>query len=372
MKLKDVSFQRSLLRMALFAFAAVPVLAHADATTVGAVYAMTNAAGANDVVVYPRASDGTLGAGTSYATGGAGLGASLGSQGSLKLSTDGRWLFAVNAGSNELSVFATSRLGLVLTDKVASGGTEPVSVAVSGDVVYVLNTGSDSVSGFTIDLNGKLTPIAGSAHALGGTGTGAAEIAFSPDGSTLVATEKATSQILVFPVGDDNLLGAPTLIPSATPTPFGFAFGRFGEFFVSEANPGQAGLSTLASLRIEPNGGARVQNPSAATYQSAACWVAVSHSGRYVYTANPASDSLSAFRVGPNGSLTLLNADGVAGTTGAGALDLAIDRGSGHLYSINPGNSTISAWSIGSDGALTPVATLTTSLPASAYGLAAQ
>lgn len=374
MKSRDVPFLRAVRLAAGVAVAAAASGSFAAPSTVGAVYAMTNAAGSNSVIAYPRATDGTLGAGVAYATGGAGLGAALGSQGALKLSADGRWLFAVNAGSNELSVFATNRLGLIATDRVSSGGVEPNSVAVHGNVVYVLNTGSDSVTGFTIDLNGKLTPIPNSTHALSGAGVGAAQVEFSPDGAALVVTEKATSQILVFPVGDDDLLGAPTALPSATPVPFGFAFGRFGEFFVSEANPGQAGLSTLASFRLIPSGGARVQNPSAATDQSAACWVAVTGSGRYVYTANPVSNSITGFRVSARGTLTLLRPDGLSASTGDGSapLDMAMDRGSHYLYSVNSGNGTISAFGIGADGSLGSVQTLTAGLPSSAYGLAAQ
>ena len=374
MKSKDVLLSRAAPIVAGFALAGAFGLAQAAPAGIGAVYTMTNAAGSNAVMVYPRASDGTLGAGQAYATGGAGLGGALGSQGSVKLSADGRWLFAVNAGSNDLSVFATNRLGLILTDRVASGGTEPVSVATHGDVVYVLNAGSDAVSGFTIDLNGKLTPIPDSTHALDGSGTGAAQLDFSPDGAALVVTEKTTSQILVFPVGSDDLLGNPVIYPSATPVPFGFAFGRFGEFFVSEANPGQADLSTLASYRLLTGGGARVQNPSASTHQSSACWVAVTGSGNYVYTSNPASNSITGFSVGPGGSLTLLSPNGLSAATGDGSapLDMGMDRGSHYLYALDSGNGSISAFSIAANGSLGSVQTLSAGLPASAYGLAAQ
>jgi 6-phosphogluconolactonase (cycloisomerase 2 family) len=348
--------------------------AFADPATVGAVYAMTNTASDNAVIVYNRGADGMLAAGNAYATGGDGLGAALGSQGAVKLSPGGRWLFAVNAGSNEVSVFAVDRLGLVLTDKVASGGTEPVSVTIHGNRVYVLNAGSDSVSGFTLDWNGKLTPVPGSVHALSGSGVGGAEVEFSPDGAALVVTEKATDNILVFPVGGDGLLGDPATYSAATPTPFGFAFGRYGEFFVSEANPDQPGESTLASYRLKPLGGARMQNPSATTHQSRACWVAVMADGRYVYTSNPASNSLTGFRVGPAGRLTLLDGDGLTASTGDGSspLDIAMDRFSRHLYSINPGNGTISAFSVAANGALQPLQTVSAGLPPEAYGLAAQ
>jgi 6-phosphogluconolactonase (cycloisomerase 2 family) len=190
----------------------------------------------------------------------------------------------------------------------------------------------------------------------------------------VVVTEKSTNQILVFPVGSDDLLGAPTILPSATPVPFGFAFGRFGEFFVSEANPNQPGQSALASYRLLSTGGARTQTPSATTYQSRACWVAVTGNGHYAYTANPASNSITGFKVGPRGALTLLSPDGLSGSTGDGSapLDMGMDRGSHYLYSVNSGNGTLSAFSIAMDGSLSSLQTVTAGLPASVYGLAAQ
>jgi 6-phosphogluconolactonase (cycloisomerase 2 family) len=348
--------------------------AHADSFAVGAVYTETNAAAGNSVVAFNRGADGNLQPGVAYATGGNGLGSALGSQGAVKLSAGGRWLLAVNAGSNELSVFSVERQGLFLTDKTPSGGTQPVSIAIHNDLVYALNAGSDTVSGFRLGGNGRLTPIADSTHALSGSGVGAAEVEFSPDGAALVVTEKTTNNILVFPVGDDGRLGSAKTYSAATPVPFGFAFGRFGEFFVSEANPDQADQSTLASYRLTAAGGARVQNPSATTHQSRACWVVVTDNGRYVYTANPASNSLTGFRVGPRGSLTLLGEDGVSAATGdgSGPLDMAMDRSSHYLYALDAGNGGIAAFTVQSDGTLVPLQTLAAGLPDSVYGLAAQ
>ena len=107
----------------------------------GAVYTMTNAAASNSVVVYSRSADGTISAPAVILTGGAGTGSGLGSQGALALSDDGRWLLAVNAGSNDLTVFAVGNSGLTITDRKPSGGATPISVAVNKDMVIVLNAG---------------------------------------------------------------------------------------------------------------------------------------------------------------------------------------------------------------------------------------
>ena len=131
-----------------------------DEHSQGAVFVMTNSANRNEVISYKRATDGSLQAGRRFATGGRGSGGNndpLESQGSLTLSQDHTLLFAVNAGSGEVSVFQVHGADLSLTDKQLSGGSEPNAVAQHGHLVYVLNTGgSSSVVGFRVSEDGKL------------------------------------------------------------------------------------------------------------------------------------------------------------------------------------------------------------------------
>src|SRR5436305_1920706 len=93
----------------LFALALLPAFALGSGGAalargnVGAVYTLTNAAAGNRVAVFDRASDGALTPAGTYSTGGLGSGDGLGSQGALALSQGNKWLFAVNAGSNEIS-----------------------------------------------------------------------------------------------------------------------------------------------------------------------------------------------------------------------------------------------------------------------------
>src|SRR5438309_490377 len=162
----------------------------------GAVYTLTNQVGGNAVAAFTRGADGRLASAGSVATGGTGTGASLGSQGAVSLSNDGRRLFAVNAGSNDVSVFAVSPTGLALASRTASGGTLPISLTVHGNVLYVLNAGgSGNISGFTLGASGDLTPIAGATLPLSGSTVGPADVQFSPDGSRLVVTNGGTALI---------------------------------------------------------------------------------------------------------------------------------------------------------------------------------
>src|SRR5213080_1292635 len=125
----------------------------------GAVYTLTNQVGGNAVAVFARGADGRLTAAGTVSTGGTGTGAGLGSQGAVALSDDGRWLFAVNAGSNDVSVFAVRPSGVSLAGRTASGGTRPISLTIHRNVLYVLNAGGDgNISGFTVSASGDLTP----------------------------------------------------------------------------------------------------------------------------------------------------------------------------------------------------------------------
>src|SRR5256884_5239259 len=201
-----------------------------------AVYTLTNQVAGNAVAVFTRAAVGTLTAAGTIATGGTGTGAGLGSQGAVALSDDGRRLFAVNAGSNDVSVFDIGPAGLTLASRTASGGTLPISLTVHGNVLYVLNAGgSGNISGFAVGSSGDLTPIAGATLPLSGSTVGPADVQFSPDGRHLVVTEKNTNLLDVYAVGASGVASGPTTTASAGGTPFGFAFGLRNDLFVSEA-----------------------------------------------------------------------------------------------------------------------------------------
>ena len=350
-----------------------PLAARADQAA-GVLYTLSNAAGGNAVLAFARGGDGALSPAGSFATGGLGSGGGLGNQGATVLSQGGHWLLAVNAGSNEVTVFARDRRGLEVADKVGSGGVRPVSVALHGDLVYVLNAGSDNLHGFNLDGHGRLTPIAHSIRALSGTGTAPAQAEFSPDGEHLVVTEKATSRVLIFPVGDGGLLGAPVVQASPSPTPFGFAFGKRDQLFISEASGGQPGRSSMSSYRLNDDSTATLITASAdAPGQTAACWVAVTRNGRFAYISNTGSGTLTGFNVHRDGALSLIDANGVSGQIGAGSAptDLALSGDSRFLFSLNPGNGTLSSFRVAANGKLT-LQSHTAGIPASATGLVAR
>jgi len=334
---------------------------------VGAVYAMTNAASGNEVVIFDRSDDGMLTSAGSIATGGTGSSIgidTLGSQGSLVLSEDNSWLLAVNAGSNEVSVFKVLREGLNLVDKVNSGGMFPVSVTVFHNFVYVLNSGgSPNITGFRLSLTGKLIPLTRSTRSLG---AGAfAQVGFDLEGEKLVVTDKTDSMILVYSVGHDGLPGkTPVTSPSNGVTPFGFIFDQWGHLLVVEA-----GTNAVSSYKILPDDTLQVISGSVPNGQIAACWIAGNGRGE-VFTDNPGTHSISAYIDMPVvGTLALL--DGVAGT-GNTPLDLSITGNGRFLYSLDPNNGSVDMFQIGCDGSLTNLGTVPGGFSIFAQGIAAR
>jgi 6-phosphogluconolactonase len=334
-----------------------------------AVYTLTNDATGNAVQVFDRARDGSLEPDGSFATGGAGTGAGLGNQGGLVL--DRKRLLAVNAGSDSISAFKVKRHGLKLVDNVASGGDQPISITVHHRLVYVLNAGGTAnIKGFKL-RHGDLSPLAGSTRPLSTATPGPAQVSFDQRGRTLVVTEKDTNLIDTYAVNrHTGRASAPNPQASAGETPFGFAFDPRGHLIVSEAFGGAADRSAVSSYAVE-HGIIDPITPSAATTETAACWIVVTRDGRFTYTTNTGSGSISGYRIGNGGELSLLDADGVTGVTGAMPIDMALSRGSRFLYSLNSGDGTISGFRVQTDGGLSPIGGAS-GVPAAATGLAAR
>jgi 6-phosphogluconolactonase (cycloisomerase 2 family) len=363
----------------------MPVLAGAAPTYAGdgsgsqkdVVFVQTNEVSGNRIVVYDRAPDGRLTEAGAYATGGNGGVATpgtesdhLASQGSLVYVAKQKLLIAVNAGSDTVSTFRVHGDRPDLEDVVASGGQFPASVTVHDDLVYVLNSGGAGIlQGFTI-LGHRLRPIAGSARSLGLANTNPpnfltspGQVGFTPDGSQLIVTTKASgSTIDVFRVGSDGLLSAaPVANPSATPVPFVFTFTPSGRLA-----SGEAGASTVTTYAVGGDG--TLSDPkSQADGQVALCWI--QRVGGFYYVSNTGSDTLSGHRIGADGQPSLVNATGVVATTQPGPIDLTSPGDGSFLYA-QTGSGTVHEYRVEADGTLTELG-IVSGLPVGMEGIAA-
>ncbi len=330
---------------------------------------MSNAPSGNAVLAFEQRGDTLVPAG-SFPTQGVGSGGGLGNQGAIVLSDDGETLLAVNAGSDEVSVFRVHANGLTLADKVSSGGVRPISIAVHEDWVYVLNAGgTGNITGFTLTSRDTLKPIPGSTRPLSGPATAPAQVEFNPEGDTLVMTEKATQIIDTYTVDEDGVAAGPVSQPSSGVTPFGFSFDKRGVLIVSEAFGGTANASAVSSYTLK-NGVLSVRSGSIPDFQSAACWIVVTKNGKFAYTSNTGSNNISSYRVGRKGTVTLLVA--VAASTGAAPIDMALNQNSKFLYVLNATARTIDVFRVDrSSGELTHLTSIS-GLPAGANGLVAR
>ena len=353
---------------------AAPALAdrdNDDGFRSGKVFTSSNGAAGNELLVYDSDAAGQLSLVARLATQGVGSGGGLGNQGAVTLSGDGRFVFVVNAVSNSVSTFSIHRGGLRLESTIDSGGLRPVSVAEHEGLVYVLNAGgAGNVAGFH-NHYGSLKPVAGSVQPLSAaTGTGAAQVGFGEDGDALIVTEKGTNKLTTYRVRHDGGIGAPLVTASAGATPFGFAVDRRGNLLVSEAFGGAAGASAMSSYSFSQRAPSQpvLVSASVGTTQSAACWVVVTPNGRYAYTTNTASNTISQYAVQRSGQLSLLQA--VAATSGAGPIDAALSPRGRALFVLNAGAQTIGAYGVARDGRLTGLGNVG-GVPAGANGLAA-
>ncbi len=345
--------------------------AFAQPSAVGAVYTISNATPTNELVVYGRSAGGALTYTASIPTGGAGTGVGLGSDNSVQLGAEGRWLVTVNAGSNTVSLFDLSGALPRLVSVANSAGLTPNSIALSHDRFYVLNSGSPaSVAGFDVTSTGLLRPIPGSVQFLSTAAPVAPQIGYL--NGYVYVTEKATNEIDVFAAGSDGSLSPAVLQPSAGATPFGFAFDHRGHVIVTEAQGAAAGASTVSSYGIANSGSLQLISASVPNYQTASCWIAISENKQFFYVANTDSDDISEYLIAADGTLTLAGS-GSAATVAPGSkpADLAFSSNGRFLYVENGGLGTISGWFVGSDGTLSTVGTVGT-LPLSVAGLAAR
>ncbi len=356
----------------------------------GAVYAATNDPTGNEIRAFSRRSDGQLTPAGDFQTGGLGSGNFEQSANSVVLGNRGgesspinftgseRFLFTTNTGSNSVSVFRVEPDGLELAE-VEEGGqlNRPISVTVSNGIVYVLNSDrpqcasqNASITGFTLDEDGKLTPIPGSTRPLAGNGppfSGCTQVSFNKTGDVLAVTEKNADVITTYSVGRDGLASQP--IRNSTPGvgPFGFTFTQTDRLLSAENNGQAEGLGAASSFKIEKDATLTPVSGNVGNQQTDTCWVVVTENQKYAYVTNAMSNNISSYRVDPDGTLTLLesNAGRVDELPRPVAIseDLTLSENSRYLYARNARDGDIFAFEVQPNGKLVEIQNLPAALP---------
>ncbi len=319
---------------------AAPAAASGSAV-VGHVYVNDNTKGTNTVAAFYRHADGALTPipGSPFAAGGAGSGSGLASQGAIQVSSDGRFLLAVDAGSDQISVLRIKHNGavkLVPHGVVSSNGIEPVSVAEHAGLVYVANsgTGGSNYTGFTLSASGRLKPLAHSTFTLP-DGSDPGDVLFNSTGKNLAGTRVGTSQIDSFRVRSDGRLKPAKGSPYAAqgPGPFGSEFRPTNpaQLFVSNAH-GAALAGTVSAFKVAATGAlSSIGSSPFADHQTAPCWVEITHNGRFLFTVNTGSGSVSRYSIAHSGSLSFLGTTPLS-TSNPGAVDARLSPDGRDLY----------------------------------------
>jgi 6-phosphogluconolactonase (cycloisomerase 2 family) len=325
-------------------------------TVVGHLYVNDNTTGVNTVAGFDRNADGSLTpiAGSPFAVGGAGTGHATASQGSLQLSADGRYLLAVDAGSNEISVVRIQHDGSLQTtgnEVVASNGVDPVSIAVHDSLVYVANAGAagSNYTGFTLNAGGHLRALPGSTVSLPSDAQ-PGDVLFNGDGTKLVGTRVGTSQIDSFTVGSDGVLTAAAGSPFAAQGlgPFGSEFRPTNptQLFVSNAHNGGINLGTVSAFSVAADGAlTSIGSSPFNDLQNAPCWVEISGDGQYLFAVNTASSSVSSYSIAAGGALTLIGSTPLAHTP-AGAEDARLSPDGTTLWVVDAGADAVSGFTV--------------------------
>jgi 6-phosphogluconolactonase (cycloisomerase 2 family) len=356
---------------------AVPAVAAAHSTASGYVYVDDNTTGTNTIAGFARQPDGQLTPlpSSPFVAGGAGTGSGLASQGAIQVSSNGRYVLAVDAGSSQLSVLRIKRDGaLKLVHRVSSGGSDPVSVAEHNGLVYVANAGAggSNYTGFILTSSGALRPLPGSTVALPDSAQ-PGDVLFNSTGSNLVGTRVGTSEIDSFSVGPDGRLTAAPNSPFAAqgPGPFGSEFRPTdpSQLFVSNAH-GAPGAGTVSAFEDASDGTlSSIGDSPFADGQTAPCWVEITHDGQFLFTVNTASGSISRYSIAPDGTLTLLGSTQVSSQSSVGAVDARLSSDGRTLHVDESRAAAIGEFAV-AGGQLTELGTVALPSGAAPAGLA--
>ena len=333
------------------------------------VFIMTNNAEMNQIIAFNRGMNGMLTFVRAYQTYGRGTGTKevstatandgvdpLTSQGSLTLSRDGRFLLAVNAGSDSISSFIITESGTpVLVDVKPSGGAQPNSVNMSGNLVYICHVGnaannfSSNITGFYIDDNGRLTPIPHSTHSLSTFNAQPAQVLFTPDGRKILVSELTSNHLSVFNVNKNGTVTEPIVNESYGQGPLGAYFLSSGILLVTEA-----GSNALSSYSMNDDGILHVISGSVPNGYKTACWVVPTRDERFAYITNTLSGTISTYRIDPNGTLSVVRhiTSTPPGTAPGMPMDVGVSKDGRNFYTLNGNQGTVSVFNIQKDGSL--------------------
>jgi 6-phosphogluconolactonase len=216
--------------------------------------------------------------------------------------------------------------------------------ANAGRTLYATDTSGSRVFGFTLAVDGSLTPIDGMPTFLT---YAPSAIASSLDGRHVYATLPSVNSIAMSTtdsVGDLSSFGS-SVATGATPAAITVSLDGTRLYVAN------AGSNSISRYAIRTDGSLASLGAATPTGQTPSA-IAMTPDGRHLYVANASANSVSGYAVSSSGALTSLGPDA---STDIGPVGLAVTPDGKYVYAANVTAGTVSSWSIGIDGALTPL-----------------
>lgn len=287
---------------------------------------------------------------------------------SIVIHPSGKFLFAANAGSGDVSLYTIATSGALseVTPRTVVG-TAPTLLAMdsAGAFLYVGNSGSLNISVFSIDAKSSpptLTPVPGSPFSIG---MSPINLNVSPSGGVLYVTGTGTPGFIEAFSLNQGVFTVVNGTPFVTGTgPYGLAISSSGGFLYT-ANKLD---NSISEFTVNSDGSlTQFANSPIGEQYSGPVTLLIDKSGKFMYVANQGSTNLGAYSIGSDGALTLLTNSPFV--TGAQPTVLAIDSGGKYLFVGNQTSPAVQSFSLDSStGTLTSVSTYT--LPGSPTSIA--
>jgi 6-phosphogluconolactonase len=290
---------------------------------------------------------------------------------SLVLHPSGKYLYVANPGQggtieNDISLFSVASNGGLseVTPRTSLGSfaSQPQRLLIdsAGAFLYVMNTGTNNISVFSIDSgSGALTQAANSPFPIGAPPL---NMELAPSGNFLYVSIASQSSGLIaaysVSAGQLSLLN---VTPTNGRNPYGLAINSAGSYLYA-ANTTDNSISVFP---IDSSGGLAQQVPGSPINNGYTAPVAMifDPSGKYLYVANQGSNNVAAYSISSTGlpealtSSTTTNAfttetsPSVLATDPSGKYLLVGNQGSSagiQLFSISNGSlNTLSTYSVG-------------------------
>ena len=206
-------------------------------------------------------------------------------------------------------------------------------------------------------------------------------VQFGPNGLVLLVTHKTTNVLLtpqnaidVFTIGADGYASAmPIRNASVGLRPFSLAFRSDGKLVVVESFNAAPNLSAASSYQASPDGTITVISSSVPNMQTDVCWVLITNDGRYAFTANFGSGTISSYSFDAAGNLTLINGSAASLGEMSQPVDIDLSADGRYLYQLLRGTGAVAAFRVEENGSLTSLGVVAGGLPVAdgASGLAA-